>query len=145
MATSVHQHHNTTVLTSLVQSLLILQPRKCVPPGTAIYECNPKWACPSGCINKVVQLGQTIPLCIFRTYGKGWGVKTRQPIKCNTFVSKYVGEVITTEEAKKRGRIYDAQRITYLFDQDYKKENCAFTIDAAKYGNISRFYNPSVS
>lgn len=116
-----------------------------VAPGTPIYECNPKCACPSSCINRIVQLGRKIPLCIFRTIGRGWGVKTMQPLKCNTFVSEYVGEVITNEEAERRGEMCDAQGITYLFDLDFEDDNSAFTIDAANYGNISHFFNHSVS
>ena len=116
-----------------------------VPPGTPIYECNPKCACPSSCINRVVQLGRKVPLCIFRTVGRGWGVKSMQPIKCHTFVSEYVGEVITNEEAERRGEMCDAQGITYLFDLDFEDDNSAFTVDAANYGNISHFFNHSVS
>lgn len=116
-----------------------------VPPGTPIYECNAKCSCPSDCTNRIVQLGRKIPLCIFRTNGRGWGVKTIEPIKPNTFVTEYVGEVITNEEAERRGKKCDAQGITYLFDLDFEDENSAFTVDAAKYGNISHFFNHSVS
>ena len=116
-----------------------------VQPGTPIYECNAKCSCPSDCSNRIVQLGRKIPLCIFRTDGRGWGVKTTEPIKPNTFVTEYVGEVITNEEAERRGKKCDAQGITYLFDLDFEDENSAFTIDAASYGNISHFFNHSVS
>lgn len=116
-----------------------------VQPGTPIYECNAKCSCPSDCSNRIVQLGRKIPLCIFRTEGRGWGVKTTEPIKPNTFVTEYVGEVITNEEAEKRGKKCDAQGITYLFDLDFEDDNSAFTIDAASYGNISHFFNHSVS
>lgn len=116
-----------------------------VQPGTPIYECNAKCSCPSDCSNRIVQLGRKIPLCIFRTKGRGWGVKTTGPIKPNTFVTEYVGEVITNEEAEKRGKKCDAQGITYLFDLDFEEDVSAFTVDAAKYGNISHFFNHSVS
>lgn len=116
-----------------------------VPPGTPIYECNAKCSCPPDCSNRIVQLGCKIPLCIFRTEGRGWGVKTTEPIKPNTFVTEYVGEVITNEEAERRGKKCDAQGITYLFDLDFEDDNSAFTVDAAKYGNISHFFNHSVS
>lgn len=116
-----------------------------VPPGTPIYECNAKCSCPSDCYNRIVQLGRKIPLCIFRTEGRGWGVRTIEPIKPNTFVTEYVGEVITNEEAERRGKKCDAEGITYLFDLDFEDDNSAFTIDAAKYGNISHFFNHSVS
>ena len=117
-----------------------------VEPGTPIYECNSKCSCPPDCWNKVVQHGRKIPLCVFRTDdGRGWGVKTIQPIKAHSFVTEYVGEVITSEEAEKRGRLYDQQGATYLFDLDFDDDNSEFTIDAAREGNISHFFNHSVS
>lgn len=72
-------------------------------------------------------------------------MKTIEPIKANTFITEYVGEVITNEEAERRGRQYDKKGATYLFDLDFDDENTAFTIDAAKMGNISHFFNHSVS
>lgn len=48
-----------------------------------------------------------LKLCIFRTNnGCGWGVKTLETIRKNSFVIEYVGEVITNEEAEKRGVQY---------------------------------------
>ena len=117
-----------------------------IPPGSPIFECNSKCSCPYDCANRVVQYGRQIPLCIFRTSnGRGWGVKTLEPIKANTFITEYVGEVITNEEAERRGRQYDKKGATYLFDLDFDDENTAFAIDAAKMGNISHFFNHSVS
>nr|XP_015859994.1 histone-lysine N-methyltransferase SUV39H2 isoform X2 [Peromyscus maniculatus bairdii] len=52
-----------------------------------------------------------------------------------------VVKVITSEEAEKRGRLYDNQGITYLFDLDYESDE--FTVDAARYGNVSHFVNHS--
>ena len=117
-----------------------------VPPGSPIFECNVNCCCPPDCANRVVQHGRLVPLAIFRTHdGRGWGVKTTDPIKANTFVAEYIGEVITTEEAERRGRLYDQQGETYLFDLDFNDEDTVFTIDAAKYGNITHFFNHSVS
>ena len=116
----------------------------CVTPGTPIYECNWKCSCPGDCVNRVVQHGRKIPLCIFRTSNnRGWGVRTLQSIKANTFVTEYVGEVITSEEAEKRGELYDEEGETYLFDLDFDDDHM-FTIDAKNYGNISHFFNHSV-
>ena len=36
---------------------------------------------------------------------------------------QYVGEVITNEEAERRGAGYDAQGLTYLFDLDFNRNN----------------------
>ena len=117
-----------------------------LPPGNPIYECNSRCNCPQDCINRIVQCGRKINMCIFRTpNGRGWGVKTMEPIKPNTFVTEYVGEVVTTEEAERRGELYDQEGRTYLFDLDFNCDDNPFTIDAAHYGNISHFFNHSVS
>ncbi|XP_012347907.1 histone-lysine N-methyltransferase Su(var)3-9 isoform X1 [Apis florea] len=108
-----------------------------VPPGTPIYECNKRCNCDIDCINRVVQRGTKMQFCIFRTAnGRGWGVKTMKAIKKGSFVTQYVGEVITNEEAEKRGKEYDAAGRTYLFDLDYNEseEQCPYTVDAAIYG-----------
>jgi histone-lysine N-methyltransferase SUV39H len=115
-----------------------------LPPGNPIYECNSRCNCPQDCINRIVQCGRKINMCIFRTpNGRGWGVKTMEPIKPNTFVTEYVGEVVTTEEAERRGELYDQEGRTYLFDLDFNCDDNPFTIDAAHYGNISHFFNHS--
>ncbi|XP_028850281.1 histone-lysine N-methyltransferase SUV39H1-A [Denticeps clupeoides] len=113
-----------------------------VRPGLPIYECNARCGCGPDCPNRVVQRGIRYDLCIFKTdNGRGWGVRTLERICKNAFVMEYVGEIITTEEAEKRGEAYDRQGATYLFDLDYVDD--VFTVDAAHYGNISHFVNHS--
>lgn len=83
----------------------LLQPQ--VSLGTPIYECNNRCKCGPDCINRVVQKGRTVGLCIFRTENnRGWGVKAMENIKKGFLVTEYVGEVITSEEAERRGHIY---------------------------------------
>ncbi|PVD24367.1 hypothetical protein C0Q70_14848 [Pomacea canaliculata] len=115
-----------------------------VPQGTPVYECNKRCKCGPECPNRVVQNGRKFKVCIFRTSNaRGWGVKTLQRIKKGSFVMEYVGEVITNEEAERRGKIYDAEGRTYLFDLDYNDGDCPFTVDAGYYGNVSHFVNHS--
>lgn len=52
-------------------------------------------------------------------------------------------QIITTDEAERRGHVYDRQGSTYLFDLDYVED--VYTVDAAHQGNISHFVNHSVS
>ncbi|XP_069739201.1 histone-lysine N-methyltransferase SUV39H1 [Phaenicophaeus curvirostris] len=114
----------------------------CVRAGLPIYECNSHCRCGADCPNRVVQRGIRYDLCIFRTSdGRGWGVRTLQRIRKNSFVMEYVGEIITSEEAERRGQVYDRQGATYLFDLDYVED--VYTVDAAHYGNISHFVNHS--
>jgi histone-lysine N-methyltransferase SUV39H len=119
--------------------------RLIVPVGTPIYECNRRCNCDVTCQNRVVQNGSTVNLCVFRTRnGCGWGVKAIEAIQKGSFVCEYVGEVIKSEEAEKRGKGYDAEGRTYLFDLDYNDgEHYPYTVDAAMYGNISHFINHS--
>ncbi|XP_053572475.1 histone-lysine N-methyltransferase SUV39H2 [Bombina bombina] len=113
-----------------------------IPPGRPIYECNSRCKCGPDCPNRVVQKGPPYSLCIFKTHnGRGWGVQTLQKIRKHSFVMEYVGEVITSEEAERRGQQYDSKGITYLFDLDYEADE--FTVDAARYGNVSHFVNHS--
>ncbi|ODM88637.1 Histone-lysine N-methyltransferase SUV39H2, partial [Orchesella cincta] len=80
-----------------------------VRQGNPIYECNSKCNCGPECANRVVQDGKSDhKLCIFRTSnGCGWGVKSLKSIKKGTFVTLYVGEVIKSDEAERRGKDYD--------------------------------------
>jgi len=113
---------------------------------------NKECKCTSACPNRVVQDGLTslkdLQLCIFRTDNRGWGVKSIKKIKKGSFVCLYVGEIIRTEEADRRGKAYDAEGCTYLFDLDFNEtdeggDDCPYTVDAAKFGNISHFINHS--
>lgn len=115
-----------------------------VPCGSPIYECNKRCACGPDCPNRVVQKGRKVKVAIFRTRnGCGWGVMAMEPISKHQFVMEYVGEVITSDEAERRGADYDQAGRTYLFDLDYNDDDCPFTVDAAYYGNISHFVNHS--
>ncbi|KAF7695316.1 histone-lysine N-methyltransferase SUV39H1-A isoform X1 [Silurus meridionalis] len=113
-----------------------------IQPGMPIYECNSSCQCGIDCRNRVVQRGIQYDLCIYKTAnGRGWGVRTLEKIPKNSFVMEYLGEIITSEEAERRGQMYDQQGVTYLFDLDYVAD--VFTVDAAHYGNISHFVNHS--
>lgn len=116
-----------------------------VDVGYPIYECNRRCRCPPTCRNRVVQKGRSVKLAIYRTEnGCGWGVKTLEKIKAGSFVVQYVGEVITSEEAEIRGKKYDAEGRTYLFDLDFNLgDDNIYTVDAAYYGNLSHFINHS--
>ena len=80
-----------------------------------------------------------------RTTGVAGGSRpSMENIKKDSFVVEYVGEVITSEEAEERGRKYDAEGRTYLFDLDFNLgEENIYTVDAAFYGNLSHFINHS--
>ncbi|PMB72517.1 Histone-lysine N-methyltransferase, H3 lysine-9 specific dim-5 [Beauveria bassiana] len=75
-----------------------------------LYECHKGCACSSECPNRVVERGRTVPLQIFRTQNRGWG----------QFVDRYLGEIITAEEADRRraNSAVSQQKDVYLFALD---------------------------
>lgn len=114
-----------------------------VKQGTPIFECNKACKCNENCPNRVVQKGRKQTLCIFKTEGRGWGVRTERAIAKGQYICEYVGEIISYEETERRGKEYDAVGRTYLFDLDFNEKDNPYTVDAAKYGNVSRFINHS--
>nr|CAJ18349.1 putative H3K9 methyltransferase [Forficula auricularia] len=114
--------------------------------GTPIYECNKKCACPSTCLNRVVQKGTNVKFTIFRTNGRGWGVKTVKPIKKGQFICQYVGLVITSSEAEILSKEYKKSGLNYLFDLDFNENESGippYCVDATNHGNVSHFINHS--
>lgn len=87
-----------------------------------------------------------------------WGLFAMEDIPAGAFVVEYVGEILTAKEGDTRGRNYDQVGMSYLFDMndpdesdeyDMKIQESSFEdffplcIDAAFYGNESRFVNHS--
>lgn len=68
----------------------------------------------------------------------GWGVFAGEAIEKGEFVCQYVGEVISQEEAERRGIVYDKQNSSFIFNLN-KYE----TIDAKRKGNKAKFINHS--
>ncbi|XP_063874460.1 histone-lysine N-methyltransferase EHMT1-like isoform X2 [Scylla paramamosain] len=100
-----------------------------------IFECNRACRCNKlSCNNRVVQHGISAHMQLFKTVGKGWGVRALKTIQKGSYVCEYVGEIITDLEADQR------QDDSYLFDLD-NRDSETFCIDARSYGNIARFIN----
>ncbi len=85
-----------------------------------IYECHEGCSCSLACPNRVVERGRTVPLRIFRTEDRGWGVECQVDLKRGQFVDRYLGEIITGKEAdRRRAKSTISQRKdVYLFALD---------------------------
>ncbi|KAJ2549495.1 hypothetical protein EV175_004428 [Coemansia sp. RSA 1933] len=117
-----------------------------VPVSVPLLECGPLCTCGSGCRARVVQRGTHIEFEIRRFAQKGWGAITKRMIPRGTFIAEYVGEVISFEEAERRGLEDTAVGLTYLFDLDMacgSTEAADFSVDAKTHGNVSHFFNHS--
>ncbi|KAF4626648.1 hypothetical protein G7Y89_g11511 [Cudoniella acicularis] len=96
----------------------------------------------TGCQNVALQRGVAKRLIIGESQleGTGFGLYMAEPARKGEFLSEYTGEVISNNEAERRGIIYDRKLLSFLFDL-----NNEWAVDAARLGNKARFINHSDS
>lgn len=66
----------------------------------------------------------------------GLGLYACEDVHEHDFVGEYKGEIITKEEAERRGAVYELQKLSYLFSLNATQE-----IDSTYFGNKVRFIN----
>lgn len=106
-------------------------------------ECSPKTCpCADKCQNTKIQRHIVAPgVERFMTQNKGWGVKTKQPLKKGTYILEYVGEVVTEREFKERmATLYTRDTHHYCLNLDG-----GLVIDGHRSGSDARFVNHSCS
>lgn len=112
-----------------------------------IIECNNRCKCCNTCELRVIQHGLQVDLEVFRTNSKNWGARVKEPLEAGSFVCEYVGEVISTNEAKQRHKAYDEEHRNYLIviREHFSSTNRIMrtNIDGTSVGNIARFFNHS--
>lgn len=107
-----------------------------------LYECDPK-NCPctgtSICSNTKIQNHKILPVEVFSTTNKGFGVKTLQRIESGSFIIEYTGDVITEKQLKKRNET------RYRNDIHHYSMSLGdgLVIDARDMGNLARLVNHS--
>ncbi|GAU33363.1 hypothetical protein TSUD_364880 [Trifolium subterraneum] len=88
-----------------------------------IHECGPMCQCFPNCKNRVSQTGLKQYMEVFKTKGRGWGLRTLDPIRAGTFICEYAGEVIDREKAYQNGEgdtdeyVFDTSRIYLLTER----------------------------
>ena len=113
---------------------------RCINRASFIL-CDPR-TCPCGkeCTNLPFNARKTPPVDVFFTGTRGHGVRARKPIKEDTFVVEYTGDVINDADCEKRLRRAkrDREHNFYFMQLDYDT-----VIDARYRGSIGRFLNSS--
>ena len=92
------------------------------------------------CRNDNIGMRRHIQLAVAASHVKeaGWGLYNKTALKKGDFVHEYLGEVISQEEADRRGCIYDKVNRSYLFNLTSDT-----VVDASRKGNKTKFLNHS--
>lgn len=108
-------------------------------------DVKPETLYETGCQNCEIQRGLTRKLLLGQSQldGVGYGLFTAEDIGQDDFVIEYVGELISHDEGvrreARRGDVFDEDsHISYVFTL---LENEGIWVDAAIYGNLSRYIN----
>ncbi|KAK9363792.1 hypothetical protein V1504DRAFT_444559 [Lipomyces starkeyi] len=90
------------------------------------------------CKNVNLQRGLGKRVIVGPSNVSGWGLFMGESIKQDEYLGEYKGELISQDEAERRGKIYDKRGVSFLFEST--KDQC---VDATRAGNKLRFINHS--
>eukprot|EP00635_Sarcinochrysidales_sp_CCMP3193_P000825 CAMPEP_0118896222 /NCGR_PEP_ID=MMETSP1166-20130328/4194_1 /TAXON_ID=1104430 /ORGANISM="Chrysoreinhardia sp, Strain CCMP3193" /LENGTH=536 /DNA_ID=CAMNT_0006835275 /DNA_START=72 /DNA_END=1682 /DNA_ORIENTATION=- len=104
-------------------------------------ECDPDLCrCCEGpcCHNRVLSKRRRKRVAVGRSSVHGWGTYLLEGAKKGEFVAEYKGELVSHDEADRRGKIYDKVGSSFLFNLDE-----ATVVDATRKGCDIKFANHS--
>ncbi|EOA28321.1 hypothetical protein CARUB_v10024520mg [Capsella rubella] len=90
------------------------------------------------CRNMKLLLKQQQRVLLGRSDVSGWGAFLKNSVSKHEYLGEYTGELISHKEADKRGKIYDRENSSFLFNL-----NDQFVLDAYRKGDKLKFANHS--
>ncbi|TKW20033.1 hypothetical protein SEVIR_4G059000v4 [Setaria viridis] len=90
------------------------------------------------CRNMKLLLKQQQRVLLGRSDVSGWGAFLKNSVNKHEYLGEYTGELISHKEADKRGKIYDRENSSFLFNL-----NNEFVLDAYRMGDKLKFANHS--
>ncbi|KAL3526794.1 hypothetical protein ACH5RR_011450 [Cinchona calisaya] len=90
------------------------------------------------CRNMKLLLKQQQRVLLGRSDVSGWGAFLKNSVAKHEYLGEYTGELISHREADKRGKIYDRENSSFLFNL-----NDQFVLDAFRKGDKLKFANHS--
>jgi len=105
-----------------------------------LCRCCDLWSDVNTCQNRVFACTKYTAkrLALGRSSTHGWGTFCLEPVKCGELVGEYRGELLSHEEADRRGKIYDKLACSFLFNLDD-----SHVVDATRMGTKIKFANHS--
>lgn len=126
-----------------------------------VYECGGPCRCSGICRNRATQKGVKLRFEVFRTRGRGWGLRSWDPIRCGAFVCEFVGDTVgelckeeeddeyvfegrCSEEGRRKWN-YGPELLGEAAEEEAAAPQVVVALTARRRGNVARFMNHSCS
>jgi len=106
-----------------------------------VIECGSRCHCDERCRNRVVSRGMRVPLVVFKSRTRGWGVRAEVRLERGQFVCEYAGQIISSAQAASRLARGGHNYVMTVREHTRAGQALVTTIDPTDCGNVGRFLN----
>lgn len=104
-----------------------------------VIECGSRCHCDERCRNRVVSRGMRVPLVVFKSRTRGWGVRAEVRLERGQFVCEYAGQIISSAQAASRLARGGHNYVMTVREHTRAGQALVTTIDPTDCGNVGRF------